>query len=446
MKSNILNKIRNQTAKVLIFGLGYVGLSNAVVIAQAGFQVCGFDKNHKLVKAISRRNNNLIQSRVGSFVGQVSAKHFPGCSLDDNKQLKEADIVIICVPTPVRENRTPDLSCIAEVCDVVGSNLFGKLIIVESTLPPHSIRDFIAPLLEKNSHLRCGSDFWLCYCPERLSPGEAIENVIRTNRLLGGYNQESAEVATEFFKTFAKGQILVTDASTAELAKVVENTFRDVNIAFANEIALLCEHIGLDSSEVIKLANTHPRVNILTPGPGVGGACLPKDPYLLLFPVRSEDFKPRIIQSSRAINENMPQHVVDLVLRGLRDANKKVGRSNVAVFGTAYKANVEDARLSPSKSIIQKLKTTGVTVTAYDPLSKESFGARHAKSLVNAAKKTDCIVIATDHEEFKNMKLSEIATLMRPSPFIVDGRRIIGPEQAEDAGIRYYGIGFGRAR
>ena len=445
MRDEILNKIRNRTVKVVVFGLGYVGLPTAASIAKAGFQVVGVDSNPRIVKSLSKGIIDINQPELANSIKQVVDKGLLKATSNGNNYVRKADIMIICVPTPIKEDKTPDLSYIEEVCKTIAHNLNkGKLVIVESTLPPKTTKSFIAPMLEKNNELKCGSDFWLCYCPERIAPGEPVKNVVATNKIFGGYNAESAEIAAKFYKTCVKGQIFITDSTTAELAKVAENAFRDVNIAFANELALICELTGSDVLEVIKLANTHPRVNIHTPGTGVGGACIPKDPHLLLFPAESQGFKSKIIKASRMVNDNMPRHIVNLVLKGLCDAHKQMENAKIAVLGTAYKANVGDSRLSPSKGIIQKLIISGANVTAYDPFCKENFGGEKVDSLQSAVKNADCIVIATDHEEFKEMDLLTIANFMNPPPIIVDGRRIIKPEQAEKAGINYYGIGLAR--
>jgi len=445
MKNEILKKIRNRNAKVIVFGLGRVGLPTAAIIAKSGFQVVGVDTNPEVVKSISRGKINMNYSEQTNLViKHVIANGFLKATLRGRNSVKKADIVVICVPTPIKKDKTPDLSYIKNVCKTICYNSIAeKLIIVESTLPPKTTKNFIAPILEENSGLKCGLDFWLCYCPERIIPGESIKEVIEKDRILGGYNVESAEIAAEFFKTFIRGEIFITDAVTAELAKVAENTFRDVNIAFANELALICELIGSDVSEVIKLANTHPRVNIHTPGIGVGGACIPKDPYLMLFPAESHGFKSKIIKASRQVNNYMHQHTVDLVLNGLCDTNKQVENANIAVLGTAYKANVDDPIMSPSKDIIQKLMSLGASVTVYDPFCKESFGAKEAYSLESAVENADCIVIATGHDAFKKMDLPKIAELMNPPPLIVDGRRIIEPTKAKNIGFKYYGVGYG---
>jgi UDP-N-acetyl-D-mannosaminuronic acid dehydrogenase len=445
MKNNILSKIKSRAANVVVLGLGYVGLSNAAIITKAGFRVVGIDIDTRRTRLISKGRIDTDTPGLMEMIHEASDKGFLKVVSNYDNYLKKADIMIVCVPTPVKEDKKPDLSFIEDVCREIARNLSqGKLVIVESTLPPKTTKNFIASILEKDSGLKCGRDFLLCYCPERINPGETIKQMVLTNKILGGYNVDNAKVAAEFFATFIKGQILITDSTTAELSKVAENTFRDVNIAYANELALICEVNNSDVSEVIKLANTHSSVNIHTPGTGVGGACLPKDPYLLLSNAVSKGFKSKIIINSRFVNDYMPQHTVDLVLKALQKAGKQIEHASIAVLGTSYKANVGDSRQSPSMHIIHKLLSLGANVCAYDPFCEETFGARKASSVRTAVKNTDCIVISTAHQEFKKVDLMKIANLMNSSPIIVDGRRIIKPEQAKRAGIVYYGIGFGK--
>lgn len=442
MKDVILSKIRSRTAKVVVFGLGHVGLPKAAVIAEEGFQVTGVDLNSKIVEAISKGRIISNEPELSDLIKRVTKKKLLKATLNGSVAVKEAGISIICVPTPIKEDKTPDLSYIKGTCKTIAHNLSeGKLIIVGSTLPPKTTKTCIAPILEEESGLRCGLNFWLAYCPERTTPGKALKEIIENDRIVGGYNAESAEVAAEFIKTFARGNILITDATTAEVAKLAENIFRDINIAFANQLALICEQIGVDALEAIKLANTHPRVNVHAPGPGVGGPCLPKDPYLLLH--SSEPTDHDIAKTARQMNDYMPKHVLKLILQALKKTRKDVRSSRIAILGTAYKADVEDSRLSPSEPIIHELTRLGAKVTVYDPYCNESFGAKKAISLNEAIKNADCIAIVTDHTVFKNLKLQEIKASMNDKPAIIDGRRIIDPHKAKNIGFTYYGVGFG---
>jgi UDP-N-acetyl-D-mannosaminuronic acid dehydrogenase len=445
MKDLILNKIRNRKSKVAIFGLGYVGLPKAIIIAKAGFQVIGIDTNPNIIQAVSKGQISTMEHGLGDLCKQVTKEGLLKTSLDGNIAVKEADILNICVPTPITENKTPDLSYIENVCKTISHNLSeGKIIIVESTLPPKTTKTFVAPILEEGSGLKCGSDFWLSYCPERITVGKALKEFVKTDRIVGGYNPESAAIAAEFFKTFTNSKILITDATTAEVVKLAENTFRDVNIAFANQLALICEDYGVNATEVIELANTHPRVNIHMPGPGVGGPCLPKDPYLLIYGARPT--KLNIIKIARKINDYMPKHVIRLILKAFKDSMKNIKGSRVAILGTAYKGNIDDTRLSPSEPIIDGLIKVGAETIVYDPYCNKNFGAIRANSLHEAVNGVDCLVIMTDHTEFKNLDLQVIKALMNENPIIVDGRRIVNPYEAERIGFIYYGVGYAKSK
>jgi UDP-N-acetyl-D-mannosaminuronic acid dehydrogenase len=442
MKKDIRTKIRDRSARVMIFGLGYIGLPLAGAVLRAGFEVTGVDTDPKVIAAIREGKNKLNQSRVTGLLNHASTRGRLKTTSDCRRHVAEADIIVACVPTPIGRQKRANLSYVKSVCrEVTSTKIEGKLIIFESTLPPLTTEDLIGPMLEGRSELRCGSDFWLCYCPERLTPSESLEDFVATNRIVGGYNEESAKIASEFYTTFVRGQLLLTDATTAEIAKTAENTFRDVNIAFANELALICELLGADVTKVIELTNTHPRVNIHNPGPGVGGPCLTKDPYLLLSPAESRGFKSKIIRTSRLINDLMPHHVIELVLKGLHNMNKSARETKIAVLGVSYKANVGDSTSSPAKAVIKELVSLGIDVKVYDPLCTDGFEAEFADSIQDAVKGTDCIVICTDHDIFRKMDLSEAVSLMNYQPMIVDTRNTINPEKAKKAGFSYYGIG-----
>jgi len=319
----------------------------------------------------------------------------------------------------------------------------GSLVVIISTVSPGTMLENVKQRLESLSGLEVDDEFYLAYVPERIAPGKALKEFVESPRLIGGIGSNSTKIAVELFKTVCQ-KVIETDAATAEVSKLAENTFRDVNIAFANQLALICEQHGVDSTKVIELANTHPRVNIHTPGPGVGGPCLPKDPYLLIN--KTKQIKPNIIKSARQINDYMPKHIINLILQALNNTEKDVKSSRIAILGTAYKGNVDDSRLSPSEPIIHELISLGIKTIVYEPYCNERFGAKMASSLNETIEGADCLVIITDHTEFKNLNLKEIKNLMNSKPAIIDGRRIINPHEAEKLGILYYGIGFGKRR
>jgi len=439
-----VEKIRKREAKITVIGLGHVGLPTASVFANAGFTVTGADVNTKIVEIVSKGKSPIKEPGVNELVERAVKGSKLRVTTDILQAAKEADIVIVCVQTPLTEGRKPNLTYLEKACETVAKGLSeGKLVAVESTVPPKTTSKFVAPILEEGSGLRCGEDFWLVHCPERILPGKAVNEFIENPRIVGGYDKEGAEIAAELFKTVTRGKILVTDSTSAEAAKLAENTFRDVNVAFANELALICERVGIDVMEVMRLANTHPRVDIHRPGCGVGGPCLPKDPYLLLHPVEEEGFKSRVIRPCRELNDYMSMRTVELVVEALKRAGKDVSGSKVAVLGAAYKGEVNEARNSPAERVVHGLLGLGADVVVYDPYCEESFGAERARDIYDAVRGADCIVIATDHKMFRELELERIRELMNEDPALVDGRRVVHSVEAKKQGFTYYGIGFG---
>jgi len=443
-KANFVEKIRHRNAKLAIIGLGRVGLPTAALFADAGFPVVCVDVKPKVIEVIRKGISHINEAGLAQLVNRVVNKGLLTATSESTSATAVSDVIIICVPTPITDDKRPNLSHLEEACkNVVETLVVGKLIVVESTIPPGTTRDFVAPLLE-TSGLKAGKNFWLAYCPERIAPGRTLKELVNNPRIVGGYDTESAQLAAELLKTVCKGPIHVTDCTTAEVAKLAENAFRDVNIAFANELALLCERVCTDITQVIKLANTHPRVSIHTPGPGVGGPCLPKDPFLLLFPIRHGCFKSSIIMKAREINDRMPSILINKVVEGLAETGKTVRGCRIAILGTAYKANIDDARFSPAQKIIVGLRRRGATVIAYDPHCSETFGAERVESLREALVNADALIVATDHDYFKNNfreNLRWVKDLMNAKPVIVDGRQFIDSSEAIKEGFRYYGIG-----
>ena len=444
MSEALIEKIRTRKACIAVLGLGHVGLPTAAIFADAGYQVTGIDAKKEVVDTISSLKLDTKEPGLEEIVERVVRSGKLKAVTDTVLATKQANVMLICVQTPLTKSREPDLSYLERASlDVARGLAKGKLVVVVSTVPPGTVKNLVARILERESGLKCGGDFWLAYCPERILPGKTIQEFVENDRLVGGFDSQSAEITVELFKTVTKGKILVADITNAELAKLAENTFRYVNIAFANELALICERMGADAVEVINLANTHPRVNIHRPGPGVGGPCLTKDPQLLLRPVKQRPVQSKIIESSRSLNDHMAVHVVQLVVDALKQAKKDVGKAKVAVLGVAYKGEVSDTTNSPAESIIHRLMNLGVHVKAYDPYSEKTFGGQDASNAMDALKGTDCMLIATDHKMFANLSLKKIKALMNDNPIIVDARRIINSERAKKEGFAYYGIGFG---
>jgi UDP-N-acetyl-D-mannosaminuronic acid dehydrogenase len=440
----LLKKIQDRILNIAVVGSGQIGLPTAALFAEAGFLVTAIDVKSTVVQSVncgvSPINEPGLQKLVSRHVQTGKLK----AVLNFDTAFSKKEAIVFTVQTPIYKDKKPNLSFLRDALRNVAKNMKKQMIIaVCSTVPPGTMQEKIKPLLESLSGLIADTDFYLAYVPERISPGKALKEFVESPRLVGGIGPNSTKIAAELFRTVCK-KIVETDATSAEIAKTAENTFRDVNIAFANQLALICEQYDADITKVIQLANTHPRVNVHTPGPGVGGPCLTKDPYLLIHQFKTTDID--LKKSATKINDSMPTHIVKLTLKALESSGKDIKKSKIAILGTAYKANVADSRFSPSEQIIQKLKELGIENIAYDPHGADTFGAKKATSLFECVKDADCLIIATDHTEFKNLNLNEIKQWMNEKPAIVDGRRIISSTETEKHGFIYYGIGYGKLR
>jgi UDP-N-acetyl-D-mannosaminuronic acid dehydrogenase len=407
--------------------------------AEKGYTVLAVDTDRRLVDQINSGvdpyNEPGLQSimKANIMAGKLKA-------VEDLRQAQtRCDTFIISVPTPVR-GTTPDLSALKEAVKAVANSLReGDMVVIVSSIPPGTINGEVTTILENRSGLKAERDFALAYCPERIAPSNALSDIAEVPRLIGGVGTASTERALQLFGKICK-KVVATNATTAEVSKLAENTFRDVNIAFANELALLCEKIGVDCKQVIAAANTHPRVNILNPGPGVGGPCIPKDPWLLIA-VDPEFSASGVMAASRARNDGMPDHILELSMKAVTSAGKVDRVCVFSIMGTAYKAGLNDTRLSPSEPVIRGLIKRGHTVRAYDPYSKEAFGAQPASTLREALNGADCMIMMTDHSENRQIDLSICKGYMADKPAIVDGRRIIDPLRARMLEFAYYGVG-----
>jgi UDP-N-acetyl-D-mannosaminuronic acid dehydrogenase len=294
----------------------------------------------------------------------------------------------------------------------------------------------------ENGKLKAGRDFYLAYSPERAMPTKILPEIQSNGRIIGGINEESAMLAKELYSAITKGDILIGEIRTVEMAKIIENTYRDVNIALANEIAMLCEKFGVDAIKAIKMANTHPRVHMHMPGAGVGGNCIPKDPYFLISKAEELGVKLNVISAARKVNKSMPKHLVGLVEKALEKVNKKIKDAKVSVLGIAYKGNTSDVRKSPSKDLIKALLKRDCKVFSHDPYTSHDFGGKFSNDLMDAIKGADCLVIVTDHDEYKRLDLKKIASTLAKPGIIVDGRRILDPKEVEEEGMLYFGVGI----
>lgn len=397
--------------KICVIGLGYIGLPTSAILALNGYQVIGIDINKEIVETVNKGKIHIKEPKLCNIVSDMVAKK----RLVAKTKPEKADIFIISVPTPINKNKCCDLSfVITAIKSIIQYIEKENIIIIESTIPPHTIEDIIKPIIEK-AGFNVGKDIYLAYCPERVLPGRIIDELVNNNRIIGGCTSICAKKAAEIYKSFIKGEILITDAKTAEMTKLIENTFRDVNIALVNELVKICNKLRINVFEVIKLANKHPRVNLHLPGPGVGGHCLAVDPY---FIIQKTPYLARIISLAREINSNMPYYIVTQVKQLTKDINKP----KIAVFGIAYKGNVDDIRESPALKIIELLKNEGFIVTIYDPYVKTDIIA--TSTINQSIENADMILLLADHNKFKNINYVKLAKKMR-TPIIFDTKNII---------------------
>jgi len=428
--------------KLVVVGLGYVGLPTAVVFASKGLRVIGVDIDKQKVKAINEGKCYIHEPGLDALLKCVVSKGLLSATTEGVEAIKESDATIIAVNTPVRNNGSADLFQLMSALKTVRRGLHkGLLVVIESTLPPGTMMNVVKPFLEETG-LRSGADFYIAHVPERIAPGKAIEELTNVPRIIGGIDPESTRRAYELYSRINR-ELYLTDATTAEFVKLIENTFRDLNIAYANFLALVAEKLGIDVYEAIRLANTHLRVNIHIPGAGVGGPCLTKDPHLLLSSI-GEVLGSELIKIARRINDYMPIHIVNKVMDIIKREGLGLYNIKVVVLGTAYKGDVDDTRESPAGKIIKELINRGMYVVAYDPYAREFFGAEKANSVEDALRDADIVIIATDHSLFRSLNWAKLGELMR-NRVIVDGRRVLEPSKARKLGFKYYGVGYGKS-
>ena len=427
--------------KICVLGLGYIGLPTASTFATHGLRVVGVDINQHVVDTL--RNGHIHIHEPGLRVLVQSA--LDSGNLTVSRHPEEADAFLIAVPTPFYEDqhgqyegrtyRLADMRAVTSATEAILPYLRkGNLVVLESTSPPRTTVDLVRPILERTG-LRAGVDFYLCYSPERVLPGQILRELIENARVVGGVTPASAEAGCALYATFVKGEIVATDATTAEMVKLMENTTRDVNIALANEFARLAEKLGVDVWEAIGLANRHPRINILKPGPGVGGHCISVDPW---FFVESAPELTPLIYHARQVNDQQPYFVLEKVKQALGSlATKKV-----AALGLAYKPDVDDLRESPAVEVIRLLQKEGAQVKAWEPFKPDASlpGIDMATSRDSALQDADLLLLLVKHTEFSRFDPREIAS-KSTARLVVDCVNGLDSTDWENAGFRVFRLG-----
>jgi UDP-N-acetyl-D-glucosamine dehydrogenase len=415
-------KASSRSAVIGIVGLGYVGLPLAVEMAEAGYAVMGFDISQPVVDLLNAGTSHIQDIPSQRLATCVASGKFVATT--ELARMREPDCIIIAVPTPLSKTRDPDVSYIVAATDSVARTLrAGQAVVLESTTYPGTTRELMLPALEK-SGLKVGVDFFLAFSPERVDPGNPTFNTRNTPKVIGGITPACAEVVTALYAPAIDTLVPVSSPEAAELVKLLENTFRSVNIGMVNEMAIVCDKLGVDVWEVIHAAATKPFGFMkFTPGPGVGGHCIPLDPHYLAWKMRTLNYRTRFIELAGEINAEMPEFWVQKIVDTLNDASKSVRGSTVLVLGVAYKKDIDDVRESPALDIIRLLEQMGATVQYHDPFIAELHEdgiALHSTpftpELVQAA---DCVVVVTDHSRI------DYAMVAREARAVVDTRHII---------------------
>ena len=436
---NLLSKIKDQSAEIGIIGQGYVGLPLAMAFAKK-FTVFGYDVCSETVERL-RAGKSHIQDVTDEQLSRYLGKtYFPTSNPED---LRRCDFLIICVPTPLSEDKIPNLSYIKSACKTIKTILHpGQFVILESTTYPGTTDEVVVPILEETG-LAAGKDFGVAYSPERVDPGNKKFPIDRVPTVVGGINPECTEVAAALYGNVVDQVVPVRDARTAEAVKMVENIFRNVNIALVNEMALIFERMDIDTWEVIDAAATKPYGFMpFYPGPGIGGHCIPLDPYYMSYRAKKYGFIPRFIETSGEINEFMKMHVINLAELGLRQVGKRLYGARITVMGLAYKKNINDPRESPAIKIIEELANLGAEVRVYDPfvpsIRTRAGVFTSVGSVEEALSGAECAVFLVDHDVFRGISVETVKGLMA-SPVVVDGKNLF----AGGEGIVYLGIGKG---
>ena len=420
--------------KICVLGLGYIGLPTASTFATHGVQVVGVDVNRHVVEVL--RNGEIHIHEPGLRTLVQAAFHSENLRVTDRPE--QADAFIIAVPTPITPDKQADMQYVVDAAESIVPHLrAGNLVMLESTSPPRTTVDLLAPILER-SGLKAGDDFFLAYSPERVLPGKILQELIENARVIGGINKISAQVGRDLYSLFVRGEILLADATTAEMVKLMENTYRDTNIALANEFSGLGMHYGLDIWRAIEIANLHPRVNILKPGPGVGGHCIGIDPWFLVE--GAPELTP-LIRQAREVNDAQPENVLALIEETFGDLK---GR-RITALGLSYKPDVDDLRESPAIEIVQALVGKGADVTFYEPfaLGAEVEGACSAMSLEEAFQDSEGVILLVDHKDFRDLDPKWVAGFLETKA-AVDACGAWDRELWRDAGFLIEVLGVGK--
>jgi UDP-N-acetyl-D-glucosamine dehydrogenase len=424
-KDTLIKQLKDKTARIAILGMGYVGLPLAVVFAEAGFHVTGIDPDGRKAEALNRGVSYIPDISTETVTRLVKSGRLTASA--DFAALKDMDAVSICVPTPLRQTGDPDMSFIMSATEELAKYMHkGVVVVLESTTYPGTTREVLLPKLGEEKGLKVGEDWFLAFSPERVDPGRQDFTTLNTPKVVGGVTAACAEVAAAWYGGAIQHIHMVSSAEAAELAKLLENTFRMINIGLVNELAIMCERLGVDVWEVIDAAATKPFGFMkFTPGPGLGGHCIPIDPLYLSWKMKAFQYNARFIELASEINTNMPRYVVTRILDALNERGKVLKGSRCLILGAAYKPDIDDIRESPALDVIGLLQKKGAEVEYHDPYipvlkTHDGVEMRSVPDLMDAVRKADVIVVVTDH------KVYDYKAILAEAKFIFDSRNALG--------------------
>ena len=418
-------------AQICVLGLGYVGLPTAALLANSGYHVLGVDINRDVVESLKSGKTRLSEAGLDTLVFAA----FQSGNLKSATEPEESDTFIICVPTPVNPDKTVDLRAVRSAAEAIAKYVKkGNLVILESTSPVGTTERDVGSIIKDRTGLAYGADYDLCYCPERVLPGNTVGELVHNDRIIGGIVPASAQRAKDIYDRFSKGKKILTTCKTAEMCKLMENTFRDVNIALANTFANIAEVAGVNVWDAIEYANLHPRVNILSPGPGVGGHCIPVDPWYFVegFPNESG-----LLKTARQINDGQSKRIVDLLIgKGIRPGGK------LAILGASYKQNIDDIRESPALLIAEYAKRAQLDVIAHDPHVTPGMheGLLVSADLADVLNGADALILITHHDAYRSLSASEIKSRMK-GKLVYDTRNWLNHKELTELGLTVLVLG-----
>ncbi len=448
--AEVVQSIQSGELRICVIGIGRIGLPTALSFANSGLPTTGVDINAQLVSMI---NSGVfpLKDEPGYdviFENVIRDKKFTATTKIEDA-VPVSDVILLSLPTPMDDNKVPNYSALKSVGKQLHDLLSpGSLVIIESTVEPGFVEDEMTPIIEGDkSRLIAGKNFGIGVCPETANPGQIMNDFERLPRLVGAIDDKIANIITRIYKhVFTVDLIPMPDCKTANAVKLTTNVFRDINIAFVNELAVLFEKIGIDIMKVLEAAKTKYNFQVHYPGAGVGGPCLPVNSYQMLnLAKRVNANSLKIVKTSREVNESMPEHVIDILKNAFDEAGKNIKNSHVLILGVSYKPDVKDIQLTPAEQVIDKLKELQANVRIYDPhfKSSEVFGIKTEHNLVDVLKDVDAVILVTAHKEFHDLEPTFLVTKMK-TPIVVDSRGIIDQHAAKKAGLIYRGLGRGK--